>query len=174
MTTITQPYELAHLVQVVTDQRAGHRAECSCGWAASWTDDRQAAEDVGLDHREVAVGPSTGLDVTLSGLLDLQDDLAETVTWLAENWSADLPTPHATSSCRYQANGDAIPGVRLLVYCDTPADLARIAGLLGAALTADRESTSRGDRWERAVRRFGRVELDAYRSLDPDAKAAAS
>ncbi len=29
----------------------------------------------------------------MSGLLDLQDDLADAVMWLAENWSADLPVP---------------------------------------------------------------------------------
>jgi hypothetical protein len=174
MTTISHPYELAHLVQVVTDDRTGHRAECSCGWTAPWTDDPAAAEVTADDHREVAVGPPTGLDATLSGLLDLQDDLAETVMWLAENWSADLPTPHATSSCRYLVNGDAIPGVRLLAYCDTQADLARVADLLGTAPTADAAPNSRGDRWERAVRCFGRVELDAYRSFDPDIQAAVS
>jgi len=174
MTTISHPYELAHLVQLVTADRTGHRAECSCGWTAPWTDDPAAAEVTADDHREVAVGPPTGLDATLSGLLDLQDDLAETVMWLAENWSANLPTPHATSACRYLANRDAIAGVQLLVYCDPRADLARVADLLGTALTTDREPNSRGDRWERAVRSFGRVELDAYRSLDPNTQAAAS
>jgi hypothetical protein len=166
MTTLLSTYELAHLVQVVTDARAGQRAECSCGWCSRWTDDRAAVEDAATDHREVAVGPPTGLDATLSGLLDLQDDLAGVVMWLAENWSATLPTPHATMTCWYREDGEAVPGVRLLVYTDSPALLARLARLLDAPAATDTEPDSRGSRYERAVRSFGRVEIEAYRSLD--------
>ena len=165
MTTVLYPYELAHLVQVVFDDRAGYRAECSCGWDGPWTDELTAADSV-VDHREVAVGPPTGLDAAVSGLLDLQDDLADTVMWLAENWSADLPTPHATSTSRYRENGAAIPGVRLLVCCDSRDDLVRLAGLLDAPLVADPEPDSKGNRWEHATRHFGRVDIDAFRALD--------
>jgi hypothetical protein len=34
----------------------------------------------------------------LNGLLDLQDDLAITVTWFAEAWSADLPIPRLVAT----------------------------------------------------------------------------
>jgi hypothetical protein len=171
MTTVLSSYELAHLVQVVTDNRARPRAQCSCGWAGGWTDDPAGAVDAAVDHREVAVGPPTDLDAALSGLLDLQDDLAEVVMWLAENWSADLPTPHVTSACRYRDNADALPGVRLHICCGTRHDLDRLADLLGAPIAADAEPNSLGHRYERTIRRFGRVELDAYRALDPDTGA---
>ena len=39
------------------------------------------------------MGPGDGLDRLMSELLDLQDDLARAVMWLAEHWSADLPAP---------------------------------------------------------------------------------
>ncbi len=77
MTTVLSPYELAHLVQVVAHKECGFRAECRCGWASGWSGDQTAAELAGIDHLEIAVGPATGLDRTLSGLLDLQDDLAD-------------------------------------------------------------------------------------------------
>jgi hypothetical protein len=172
MTTVLYPHELAHLVQVVSDRQAGHRAECSCGWAGAWVDEPPLAAEAADDHREDAVGPPTGLDAALSGLLDLQDDLADVVMWLAENWAADLPDPYATSSCHYRANGDAIPGVRLLVYCDSRDDLVRLADLLDAALTVDPAPNTLGSRYEHATRRFGRVELNAYREFDHDTEAA--
>ena len=76
--------------------RSGCRPECWCGWASTWCDAYATADEVAQDHREIAAGPATDLDATLSGLLDLQDDLADTVIWLAENWSSDLPVPHAS------------------------------------------------------------------------------
>jgi hypothetical protein len=170
MTTVIYPYELAHLVQLVTDDRA----ECSCGWASAWTGDRLLADEAAVDHREVAVGSPSGLDAALSGLLDLQDDLAAVVMWLAEHWSADLPTPYATPCCRYSDDGDAIPGVRLLVYCCARDELVRVADLLGVPMAADAEPNSHDDRYERSVRRFGRVEVDAYRELHHDNEAVAS
>jgi hypothetical protein len=165
MTTVLYPYELAHLVQVVHEERCGSRAECSCGWAGPWTDDQVAADYV-ADHREVAVGPRTGLDAALSGLLDLQDDLADAVMWLAENWSADLPTPRATPDCHYRPNGDDVPGVRMLVYCSARDELVRLAGLLDIPLGVESEPNSTGARYERAIRRFGRVKLEVYREFD--------
>jgi hypothetical protein len=166
MTTVLSPYDLAHLVQIVHHHESGHRAECVCGWAADWADDQTTAERAAVEHREVAVGPPTGLDAALSDLLDLQDDLADTVMWLAENWSADLPAPHATSCYHYRANGSAVPGVRLLVYCDSRDTLIRLAGLLDVRLTVDSGPNTAGGRYEHATRSFGRVELHAYHALD--------
>jgi hypothetical protein len=166
MTTVLSPYDLAHLVQVVHHHDSGFRAECVCGWASEWAPDQTTAECAAVEHREVAVGPASGLDAALSDLLDLQDDLADVVMWLAENWSADLPTPYGHASTHYRGAGDATPGVRLLVFCDGRAELDRIARLLDAPVFPDDQANRLGHRYERAIREFGRVQIDAYRSLD--------
>jgi hypothetical protein len=168
MTTVLSPIELAHLVQVVRHSDCGFRAECSCGWAGAWDDDQAAAELDAVEHRQIAAGPPTGLDAVLSGLLDLQDDLADVVMWLAENWSADLPSPFAHATSRTGADGEQYPGVTLLVYCSDRDELVRLASLFDAPMVPDAEPNRYGSRWERAVRGFGRVRIDAYRSLDPE------
>jgi hypothetical protein len=172
MTTVLSPIEFDHLVQVVRHKALGYRAECWCGWASAWCDDYATADEAGQDHREVAAGPPDGLDAALSGLLDLQDDLADTVMWLAENWSADLPAPEVCSHTQYREVGEGVTGVRLLVYCDSPGLLVRVAELLGEPVVAEAEPDRYGSRWQRAVRRFGRVEIDAYREADPEAERA--
>ena len=106
MTSIYDSIDLAHfLVVTYEDHRDGQRlrAECSCGWSGDWRDDGAMAEADGDDHREVAVGPGDGLDRLMGELLDLQDDLARAVMWLAEHWSADLParTPGASATTRH-------------------------------------------------------------------------
>jgi hypothetical protein len=93
-------------------------------------DDYTTADEAASGHREVAAGPATDLDATLSGLLDLQDDLADTVIWLAENWTSDLPVPQPHPRCRYLDNGECVPCLRLLVYCPTTSELLAIADLL--------------------------------------------
>jgi hypothetical protein len=168
MTTVLSPYDLAHLVQVVHHHNSGYRAECVCGWASEWAPDQTAAECAAVEHREVAVGPPSGLDAALSDLLDLQDDLADAVMWLAENWSADLPTPYGHPRAHYRGDGDATPGVGLLVYCTNRAELDRVARLLDVPVIPDERANSLGHRYERAIREFGRVQLDAYRSLDSE------
>jgi hypothetical protein len=168
MTTVLSPYDLAHLVQVVHQDETGFRAECVCGWASGWAADQTTAECAAVEHREVAVGPPTGLDAALSDLLDLQDDLADVVMWLAENWSADLPTPRGCPRRHYRGDGDATPGVGLLVFCATLAELDRLARLLDAPVIPDEQVDSVGPRYERAVREFGRVQIDAYRRLDAE------
>ncbi len=95
MTTFPR-VEFDHLVQVVRHKALGYRAECWCGWSSAWATSTPRADEAGADHREVGAAASDGMDATLSGLLDLQDDLADTVIWLAENWSSDLPVPHAS------------------------------------------------------------------------------
>ena len=59
MTTVLSPIDLAHLVQVVSHQDCGYRAECGCGWASAWVGSQSDAQDAATDHREVAVGPPT-------------------------------------------------------------------------------------------------------------------
>jgi hypothetical protein len=170
-TTTTTAIDLTHPTQVVTDQRTyglGYRAECGCGWASNWYDDTADAEAAGVDHREVAVGPGDRLDRVMSELLDLQDDLVAMVVWLAENWSADLPAPVIYG--RDGGSGDPRPPARveLSAYCVEPADLARIAHLLGVPPTDDNQPNCYGSRYRRVHRDFGRVSLRAYTSIETE------
>src|SRR4029453_18684261 len=99
MTTVVSPLEFDHLVQVVRHRALGYRAECWCGWASAWCEEYLTADEAGVDHRGGTATPGTALGGTLSRLLDLQDDLADTVIWLAENWSAELPVPLEYARC---------------------------------------------------------------------------
>ena len=113
----------------------------------------------------VAAGPATNLDATLSGLLDLQDDLADVVIWLAENWSSDLPVPQAHPRGRYLDSGECVPCLRLLVYCATARELVAMADLLAGPVVADVEPNPCGSRCERVTRTFGRVDIEAFTEL---------
>jgi hypothetical protein len=168
-TTTTTTFDLTHAVRVVCDGQVdglGHRAECGCGWASDWCDDPADAEAAGVDHREVAVGPGDGLDRVMSELLDLQDDLADMVVWLAENWSADLPVP-IVYGCDGGGDTRGPARVELSTYCVEPADLGRIARLLGVPTVEDESPDCYGSRYLRARRNFGRVSLRAYTSIEP-------
>jgi hypothetical protein len=66
-------------------------------------------------------------------LLDIQDDLARVVVWLAEHWSADLPAPTVYG----YGGGPSAARVELSVYYLSPDDLARVAELLGASPVDD-------------------------------------
>ncbi len=55
--------------------------------------------------------------------------------------------------------------MRLLVCCHTRPELDRVARLLDAAVVADGEADTFGVRYEHAIRRFGRVHVDACRNL---------
>jgi hypothetical protein len=168
MTTVLSAIEFDHLVQVVHHKSCGHRAECWCGWASAWCNDYATADAAAQDHREVAAGPTTDLDATLSGLLDLQDDVADTVMWLAENWASNLPVPRAHSNTRRLGNGECVPCLRLLVYCD-PGGLAAMAELLDGPIVADVEPNRYGSRYQRVTRSFGRVDLEAYAMAEDSA-----
>ena len=161
---------VSHLV-VVTYEDHGptivFRAECSCGWSGDGHDDNALAELDADDHRTVAIEPGDDLDTAISGLLDLQDDLAETVMWLAEHWSADLPVPVSWGVGADPARVD------LAAYCHCPDVLIRAAAALAAPVVDDPAPDSRGCRYQRASRRFGRVRLEVYRAFDPDTKAVA-
>jgi hypothetical protein len=153
--------EVAHLVELAWDRRpwgGGVRAECSCGWSGDWRTNVTTAADDGTEHREIAVGSGDEMDALMSGLLDLQDDLAETVLWLAEHWSVDLPVP--------SSRGTGDPGqIVLFAYCLGAGELTRAAAVLGAPLVDDAAPNSYGTRYRRAVRRFGRVSLEVYREI---------
>jgi hypothetical protein len=149
--------ELAHPVVVVTDDQGHYRSECGCGWTSAWyLDDDMAAEAAGVDHIEIAVGPPDALDRLMGELLDLQDDLAQLVIWLADNWTAALPAPYWTGY------GSAT----LKVQCSGMDQLHQVAELLGEPVT-HRPSYDQEDRRYWCSRRtFGRVTLDAW-GLDP-------
>jgi len=151
--------ELVHRVRLVTDHRVwglGCRAVCSCGWAGSWTDDCGGALAAGADHLDTAIGPPDAMDELMSGLLDLQDDLAGVVVWLAENWSADLPVPdlHGLVEDR---DREPVAVVRLLATTSDPAVLACVADRLGVPTHTDTQFDPSGTPCQRAFRRFGRV-----------------
>jgi hypothetical protein len=104
------------------------------------------------------VRPADALDVLLGELLDLQHDLADTVVWLAETWPAGLRPPGLT----HQVTPGPRYGHRLWVYLDNAAELRRAAATLGVPLLVDAPTTAQGDRWVRAIRSFGRVEVEAF------------
>lgn len=159
---------LEHLVEVVSDGFE-HRPLCSCGWCGNWSEDDEAATVAGLAHRDEAVGPPDAVDVFLSGLLDLQDDIARLVIWVAENWAPDLPHP------RWYASGsddDDRAAIRVLVCCQDEAELARVAEVVGVTPVDDDTANSTGNRYRRAIRCFGRVELSAYRRIDDEGVSA--
>jgi hypothetical protein len=165
--TMTVPAP-AHLAVVHSDGDQ-YRAECSrCGWVSDWQATWVAAAVAGAEHRDTAAGPPGEMDVLMSGMLDLQDDLARVVVWLAENWSADLPIPGLRSVTHYDDDGPSwgVAGAVLMAAAPDRAVLARVAERLGVPVRTDPESDSCGNRYQRAARRFGRVEIEVLMSLD--------
>jgi hypothetical protein len=153
--------ELMHQVVTVTDGFE-HRAECSCGWQSEWFLDDVEATEAGLEHPEIAVGPPDPLDGLMTALLDIQEDLAALVVWLAENWSADLP------KLGWTANGDDHspdrPALRVLGYAE-PAEFTA-AALVVDATPYDDPPTEAGQSGHRhVIRDFGRVRLDIFTLL---------
>jgi hypothetical protein len=166
MTTTTTTLVPAHLVRVVSDGYE-YLAECSCGWASDFQATSESADTAGTDHTENAVGPPDDLDQAITELLDLQDDLAATVVWLAENWSADLPAPYVHTTTHYSDNGPpGQAGVRLLVPCGDDDELTRAAARLEAQLIDDQANDKGRERYRRATRIIGRAHVQAYANLD--------
>jgi hypothetical protein len=157
--TVTTPVP-SHVVQVVSDGDE-YLAECSCGWASEWHVIPEDAEAAGLEHRDGSV-QADEMDVLMSGLLDLQDDIAAVVLWLAENWSVPLP------SLVFSASGDGRhrdrPALRVLGYTG-PAEFVAAAGVLGAAPVDDPPGQVGAGRYRHAIRVFGRVEIEVFTSL---------
>jgi hypothetical protein len=159
-TTMTVPAP-AHLVAVVSDGYE-YLAECACGWASDWQPTPDTADTAGAEHCEGAIGPPDEMDRLMSALLDIQDDLAATVVWLAENWSAQLP------SLGWYSYGSELepdhPALRVLGACDSD-ELSAVAAVLGSALTDDPPNDSGAARYRRAIRDIGRVRIEVFTCL---------
>jgi hypothetical protein len=167
MATTTPPtVELAHAVEVESHSPFddAYAAACSCGWVGEVHREAAWAAAGAVEHRDRAAGPGDGLDRVMGELLDVQDDLAGMVVWLAENWSADLPVPGVYAS---GGDGDHSPPahVYLLAYCADLDTLARVARLLGVPARDDDTPNRYGTRYRRAERDFGRVALNAYATI---------
>jgi hypothetical protein len=155
-----------HVVAVVSDGFE-FLAECGCGWASDWHPSPEAADSAGVEHRDDAVGPPDEMDLLMSGLLDLQDDLAATVVWLAESWSAHLPALGWIASG--QDRDTTRPAVYVIGACG-PDALAAAATVMGSTLTDD-PPKDRGMRCRRAVRDIGRVRIEVFAPLDRGERA---
>jgi hypothetical protein len=166
MTDTTTAPDVVHLVAVVRHVLR-FRAECGCGWVSDPFRNPAAAAAAGAEHCDSAVGPPDDMDRLITRMLDLQDDMAEVVVWLAENWSADLPVP-----VLYGTGGGTIPaGVQLSVQCGTREDLARVAHLLGTPLADHPHSDpTAGVRYVYTGRDFGRVHLEAFTAVGRDVR----
>jgi hypothetical protein len=159
-TTMTVPTP-THVVAVGSDGDE-YQATCSCGWASEWHFTPDDADEAGAEHRDDSVAAADHMDELMSGLLDLQDDIAAAVVWLAENWSTSLPV------LGWSASGDdrdlARPALRVLGYCEA-AEMPLVAGVVGGPVTEDPPKVSGRDRYRHAIRDFGRVRIDVFTSL---------
>ena len=159
-TTMTVPVP-THLVSVTSD---GFEfvAECGCGWASEWHPSPAEAHAAGVEHSDASIGPPDAMDALMSALLDLQDDLAATVVWLAENWSAHLP------ALGWYANGDdrhtSRPALNVTGACD-PDELQAAADVLGSTLADDSPDERGAVRFRRAARDIGRVRIEVFAPL---------
>ncbi len=159
----TEPaIELAHHAQVFRDAQGigGFWAECVCGWQSDPQPDDVAAGAAAWDHYEVAVGPTDPTDVAINALLDLQDDVAGLVVWLADNWHAGMP---AAQTREHTHHGDDPFLLEVTVQCDHLGELTAVAGTLGEPVLRDEsfDCEDCGAYWY-AGRCFGRVRLEAW------------
>jgi hypothetical protein len=159
----------AHLVSVVSDGYE-YLAECGCGWASDWHTTPEGADRSGTEHRDATIGSPDEMDELMTALLDIQDDLAATVVWLAENWSTQLP-PLGWYATGCDRDLDR-PALRVMGAAD-PAELAAAAAVLGTVLADDPPNDSGSTRYRRATRDIGRVRLDVFASLDRCERAEA-
>jgi hypothetical protein len=158
--------ELVHRAVMVTDGFE-YRSECSCGWSSEWFLDDVEATEAGLEHPEIAVGPSDPMDGLMSALLDIQEDLAAVVVWLAENWSTGLPEL-GWSACGDDHSPER-PALRVLGYAE-PAEFTAAALVVDATPYDDAATGAGQTRWRHVGRDFGRVRLDIFTAL-PAAEA---
>ena len=99
----------------------------------------------------------------ISDLLEMQDDIAAAVAWLAEHWPSGFPV------LRWSANsdqGNERPALRLRTFCSNADELARVADLLAVSPADDESRDSLGNQYRRARHRIGRhVEIEALTGL---------
>jgi hypothetical protein len=99
----------------------------------------------------------------LADLLGIQDDIAATVVWLADNWPGELPVP------KWHGRGWDHEVLELLVYCSA-GQLDQVAALVNTTPVDDPDPDSRWHCYQRVRRCFGtgRVALTAYTLNDDD------
>lgn len=119
----------------------------------------------GLTVTEPA-GPAGPIDQLMTELLDIEDDIATAVIWIAEHWSTDLPV--ITWGTGDQFKGYAL---RLKVNAASHDVLNQLARLLDAPVTATEAHHNKV--WWHAQRRFGTVLLDTFygEPIEPTAAA---
>jgi hypothetical protein len=162
--TMTAPAP-THVVKVAGDGDE-YRAECGCGWASDWCFTPDDADWQATWHRDDAARAADAMDGLMSDLLDLQDDLAAVVVWLAENWSTGLPELgwSATGDDRHRDQ----PALRVFGYA-SPAELAAASLVLDVPVRDDLPSDSGRARYRHAIRDFGRVQIDIFTALAAEA-----
>jgi hypothetical protein len=156
MTTMTTVPTPVHHVVVVSGGDE-YRSECSCGWVSGWQFTPEDADDEGTWHRDDAARAEDAMDSLMSDLLDLQDDLAAVVVWLAENWATGLPCLE-WDACGGGQDRDR-PIVRVLGYA-SPAALTAAALVLDATPTDDPPDEAGQARYRRVRRDFGRARVE--------------
>jgi hypothetical protein len=166
-TTSYVPVHLPYVASGDPDVTGDYRATCRCGWTGEPHHEAVWAQIDAVAHRDGAAGPPDRLDGAMAAMLDLQDDLAEVVVWLSENWSTDLPGPFVHGTNHYDdPTATSVAGIDLLVPCHGGDVLARAAARLGVPVTTDPAPDSQGNRYRRAGRAFGRVHIDAYTPVE--------
>jgi hypothetical protein len=108
----------------------------------------------GLTVTEPA-GPAGSTDRLMTELLDIEDDIATAVIWIAEHWSSDLPPIRC-------GTGDPFNGyvLRLSAAASTHGELNHLAQLLDVPVAAT-GTYGTTVLWQ-AKRSFGTVLFDAY------------
>jgi hypothetical protein len=159
-TTMLAPV-LTHPVAVAGDGDE-YRAECGCGWRGEWHFTPETADADGAWHRDDSARAGDAMDAVMSDLLDLQDDLAAVVVWLAENWTVGLPALGWTA-CGDDRDRER-PALRVLGYA-SPAELAAAALVLETTATDDPPTEPGQNSYRHVMRDFGRVRLDVFTLL---------
>jgi hypothetical protein len=150
-----------HAVDVVSDSDIC-RAECRCGWLGEWQFGAAGADEDGVCHQDDSARAAEAMDLVMSGLLCLQDDLAAVVVWLAENWTTGLPQL-CWSACGDDRDRDR-PALQVLGYA-TPAEMTAAVVVLDTTMTDDPPDDEGNPRYRHAIRDFGRVLIDVFTDI---------
>jgi hypothetical protein len=161
MTTDITASMPVHRVEVHNDESAGdsfYSAVCSCGWTGLSHDEVVWAQIEGLAHRDDVDDPKV-MDRLMSDLLDIQENLASVVMWLAENWAAHLPELEWHGGRGSAPRGG--PAVELVAYC-WPEDWAEAVEVLDGPVFEDPVPDDGLERYQRVRREWGRVRLELF------------